>query len=419
AVPVSLSFGPDGGSLASATQRCVGVGACRQRSGAGVMCPSFQITREEKHSTRGRAHLLAEMLAGDLITGGWRSPEVGEALDLCLACKACASECPVGVDMALYKAEFLHQRYRWRPRPRWHYTLGGLPLLASAAGLAPRVANALTPALARLGGVSTSRPLPRFARYRPVPPPGGPGALGVVLLWPDCFTRSFDPEVIGAAARVLTAAGFGVRLPARPVCCGLTWFATGQFGLARLVLRRSLRLLRHALAAGVPVVGLEPSCVAMLRSDLLQLLPADATAAGLARRARTLAEVLREHAPDWRPPRRGGDAVRQVHCHQHAVLGHAADDELLHMAGVRAQRVPGCCGMAGGFGYQRGHEDLSHALAERSLAPAIRARPGALVLADGFSCRQQITQTTGRRALHLAELLDTSPAPAGLGPASS
>ncbi len=408
AVPVSLVLGRDGGSLAAATRRCVGVGACRALEGPGVMCPSFQVTREERHSTRGRAHLLAEMLAGDLVTGGWRSAEVDEALDLCLACKACASECPVNVDMASYKAEFLHQRYRWRLRPRWHYALGALPLAARVAGLAPSVANVLAPLLARVGGVSTARPLPRFARQPFSELPGGSGPRGVVLLWPDCFTRSFDPAVVGAAARVLTAAGFTVRLPRGMVCCGLTWFTTGQFGLARLVLRRTLRSLREAMAAGVPVVGLEPSCVAMLRGDLLELLPDSSAAGVLAGRVRTLAEVLREQAPDWQPPFRDRDAVQQVHCHQHAVLGHTADDELLRCAGIRVRRVSGCCGLAGSFGYQRGHEDLSSALAERSLAPAVRARPGALVLADGFSCRLQVAQTTGRRALHLAELLDPS-----------
>jgi Fe-S oxidoreductase len=229
-----------------------------------------------------------------------------------------------------------------------------------------------------------------------------------VLLWPDTFTRSFDPQVVYAAARVLTAAGFAVRLPRGTLCCGLTWLATGQFSATRVVLRRTLRLLRSELGAGVPVVGLEPSCVATLRCDLTELLPDDPAAAVLARRARTLAEVLHERAPDWRPPERDRDAVQQVHCHQHAVLGHDADDALLRAAGVRVQRVSGCCGLAGSFGYQRGHEEMSSALAERSLAPAVRARPDALVLADGFSCRLQTSQTTGRRALHLAELLDGS-----------
>lgn len=404
--PVSLALDRDGGDLAAATRRCVGVGACRVLDGPGVMCPSFQVTREERHSTRGRAHLLAEMLAGDLVTGGWRSAEVDAALDLCLSCKACASDCPVNVDMASYKAEFLHQRYRWRWRPRWHYALGGLPLASRVAGLAPSVANAAAPWFARLGGVSTQRPLPRFVRYRPPVPAAGSSVHGSVLLWPDCFTRSFDPPVVHAAARVLAAAGFAVRLPRGTVCCGLTWFVTGQFGMARLVLRRSLRLLRAALAARAPVVGLEPSCLAMLRSDLVELMPQHPAARALAERAQTLAEVLAQRAPEWRPPRRERDAVRQVHCHQHAVLGHDADDALLRAAGVQAHRAAGCCGLAGSFGYQRGHEQLSTALGERSLAPLVRARPGGLVLADGFSCRAQIAQLTGRRALHLAELLD-------------
>jgi Fe-S oxidoreductase len=369
------------------------------------MCPSFQVTRDERHSTRGRAHLLQEMLAGDLVTGGWRSSEVHEALDLCLACKACASDCPVNVDMASYKAEFLHQHYRHRLRPRWHYALGWLPLAARVAGWAPGLANRVAPLLARLAGVSTARPLPRFARYSPPTLPTGPATRGRVVLWPDCFTRSFDPQVLPAAVRVLWSAGFAVSLPRGAVCCGLTWFATGQLTVARAVARRTLRVLRTELATGIPVVGLEPSCVATLRSDLAELLPGDPAATALAGQVRTLAEVLRERAPDWQPPRADRDAVQQVHCHHHAVLGHDADDALLAVAGVRVRRASGCCGLAGSFGYQRGHEEVSRALAERSLAPAVRAAPGALVLADGFSCRLQVSHATGRRAMHLAELL--------------
>ncbi|HEX4698906.1 MAG TPA: FAD-linked oxidase C-terminal domain-containing protein, partial [Actinomycetes bacterium] len=405
-VPVSLAFGNDGGSLAAATRRCVGIGACRQLEGPNVMCPSFQVTRDEKHSTRGRAHLLQEMLAGDLVQDGWRSAEVHDALDLCLACKACASDCPVNVDMASYKAEFLHQHYRHRLRPRWHYALGSLPVAARLAGLAPGLANRIAPLIARLGGVSTARPLPRFRRYRRPRIPSESAPNGPVLLWPDSFTRSFDAQLIPAAARVLRAAGFAVRLPRSTLCCGLTWIATGQLDIARLVLRRTLRLLRAELAAGVPVVGLEPSCVATLRSDLAELLPDHPAAADLAAQTRTLAELLRERAPQWQPPRRDRNAVQQLHCHQHAVLGHDADDALLSGAGVQVERVGGCCGLAGSFAYQRGHEEISIALGERSLAPAVRARPDALVLADGFSCRLQISQLTGRRALHLAELLD-------------
>jgi FAD/FMN-containing dehydrogenase/Fe-S oxidoreductase len=415
-VPVSLALRRDGGSLAAATRRCVGLGACRRLGGAGVMCPSFQVTREEKHTTRGRARLLGEMLAGELITGGWRSPEVHEALDLCLACKACASECPVSVDLAAYKAEVLHQRYRWRPRPRWHYALGGLPVAARLAGLAPSLANRAAPVLARLGGVSTSRPLPAFARYRPPAVGDGRAPRGAVLLWPDCFTRSFDPQVVHAAARVLAGAGFAVRLPRGTVCCGLTWYHTGQFGMARLVLRRSLRLLRPVLAASeLPVVGLEPSCVAMLRCELGELLPDHPEASALAARVSTLAQLLVTGAPAWRPTRCEVDAVRQVHCHQRAVLGHEADDLLLRAAGVRVHEVAGCCGMAGSFGYQRGHEQLSQALAQRALAPAVRARPSALVLADGFSCRLQVRLVTGRRPLHLAEVLDQARSPGTAG----
>jgi FAD/FMN-containing dehydrogenase/Fe-S oxidoreductase len=309
-VPVSLALRRDGGSLAAATRRCVGLGACRRLGGAGVMCPSFQVTREEKHTTRGRARLLGEMLAGELITGGWRSPEVHEALDLCLACKACASECPVSVDLAAYKTEVLHQRYRWRPRPRWHYALGGLPVAARLAGLAPSLANRAAPVLARLGGVSTSRPLPAFARYRPPAVGDGRAPRGAVLLWPDCFTRSFDPQVVHAAARVLAGAGFAVRLPRGTVCCGLTWYHTGQFGMARLVLRRSLRLLHPVLAGELPVVGLEPSCVAMLRCELGELLPDHPEASALAARVSTLAQLLVTRAPAWRPTRCEVDAVR-------------------------------------------------------------------------------------------------------------
>jgi FAD/FMN-containing dehydrogenase/Fe-S oxidoreductase len=405
-VPVRLAFADDGGSLAAATRRCVGVGACRQLDGPTVMCPSFQVTRDEKHSTRGRAHLLQEMLAGDLVRDGWRSREVHEALDLCLACKACASDCPVNVDMASYKSEFLYQHYRHRVRPRWHYALGALPVAARVAGLAPGLANRIAPLFARMGGVSTQRPLPRFVRFRPPQMVGGPAPNGPVLLWPDSFTRSFDAQVIPAAARVLRAAGFEVRLPKATLCCGLTWIATGQLDVARVVLRRTVRLLRAELTAGVPVVGLEPSCVATLRSDLAQLLPDSAEAAALAAQTHTLPELLRERAPQWQPPRRNRNAVQQLHCHHYAVLGHDADDALLGAAGVQVRRVGGCCGLAGSFAYQRGHEEVAAALAERALAPAIRAQPDALVLADGFSCRLQISQATGRRALHLAELID-------------
>ncbi|KWX01308.1 dimethylmenaquinone methyltransferase [Carbonactinospora thermoautotrophica] len=413
-----FAYPDDGGDFAAAMRRCVGVGKCRDaHPPGGVMCPSYQVTREEKHSTRGRAHLLYEMLAGDLVTAGWRSPEVREALDLCLACKGCKSDCPVNVDMATYKAEFLHHHYAGRVRPLSHYSMGWLPVWARLASVAPGLVNAVTgrPALARvvkrLGGVAPERDIPRFAdqpftrwfRRRPAPAPAG----RTVLLWPDTFTNHLDPGVGRAAVAVLEDAGFRVVLPERPVCCGLTWVSTGQLGIARRVMRRTLDTLGPVLDAGVPVVGLEPSCTALFRSDLPELLPGDARARALAERTYTFAGFLAEHAPDWAPPRLDRPAITQVHCHQHAVLGTAAEEELLRRAGVANQRLDsGCCGLAGDFGFERGHYEVSMALAERVLLPAVRAAdPGTLVLADGFSCRTQIAQGAGRRALHLAEAL--------------
>ncbi|HEY7718611.1 MAG TPA: FAD-binding and (Fe-S)-binding domain-containing protein, partial [Pedococcus sp.] len=413
-----FSYPDDAGSFAEAQRRCVGVGKCRQSSG-GVMCPSYQATREEKHSTRGRAHLLWEMLEGDVIADGWRSEEVRDALDLCLSCKGCLGDCPVNVDMATYKAEFTHHHYRgrqWR-RPRSHFSMGWLPVAARAASLAPHAANAamrspLAPALKRLGGIAPERELPEFARrplrrrLRTMPQPTGPDR-GRVVLWPDTFTSYLAPEAGVAAARVLAAAGFEVVLPQGSVCCGLTWASTGQLRVAQRMLRHSLSVLAPELEAGTPIVGLEPSCTAMLRHDAGDLL-ADHP---LARQARdsvmTLAEVLASRAPDWTPPPVGGEALVQVHCHQHAVMGFDADRALMRAAGITAV-VPdsGCCGLAGNFGFEAGHFDVSQAVGERVLLPAVRAAgEDTAILADGYSCRTQIAQGTPRRARHLAELL--------------
>ena len=414
-----LAFPGDAGSFAQAQRRCVGVAKCRQ-SGGGVMCPSFQVTGDETHSTRGRAHLLAEMIRGDLVTDGWRSTEVRDALDLCLSCKGCLSDCPVNVDMATYKAEFTHQHYRGRPwaRPRSHWSMGWLPVLARLAGRLPRLVNAVTgsrlaPALKRLGGIAPERELPRFPDrtfsdwFANRPPADRDAPNGPVLLWPDTFTDRLAPEIGRAAIAVLEDAGFEVRLPGRGVCCGLTWVSTGQLRVAQRVLRRSLDAIGDDLRAGVPVIGLEPSCTALFRHDAVQLLPDDPLAAAARTQVRTLAEVLTERAPGWRPPRVAGDALLQVHCHQHAVMGTAADRALLRAAGVRLT-VPdsGCCGLAGNFGFERGHYEVSRAVGERVLLPAVREAPEATaILADGFSCRTQIAHGTPRRAMHLAELL--------------
>ena len=413
---LGFAYPHDHGDLSMAVHRCVGVGKCRaDRTGIGdVMCPSYLATRDEKDSTRGRARVLQEMANGSLVRAGWRSAEVAESLDLCLSCKACSSDCPAGVDMATYKAEVLYQRYRRRLRPRAHYALGWLPRLARLASRMPRLANATLrrPALAavakRLGGIDQRRPLPQFApttfrqwfANHPVPQ-GNP-----VLLWVDTFTDHFTPSVGEAAVLVLEAAGYEVRVTDKPACCGLTWISTGQLDGARRQLRRSLDALGPALDAGIPIVGLEPSCTAVLRADAAELLPDDSRAARAASATRTLAELLRA-TEGWTPPRLDGiSGVAQPHCHQHAVLGWDADAALLADAGADLKPVGGCCGLAGNFGVERGHYDVSVAVAETALLPAVRAaRPDAIVLADGFSCRTQLEQLATTHSVHLAELL--------------
>jgi len=421
-----FSYPDDHGNFAQAQRRCVGIGKCRQSSG-GVMCPSYQVTKDEKHSTRGRAHLLWEMLQGEVITDGWRSTEVRDALDLCLSCKGCLSDCPVNVDMATYKAEFTHHHYAGRPwaRPRSHWSMGWLPALARAASRAPRLTNRSTGSraagmLKKIGGIAAERDIPQFAAEtfrswfdgRTVAPMGESAApRRPIMLWPDTFTNYLAPQVGRSAVRVLEAAGFEVRLPAGSVCCGLTWVSTGQLGVARRVLARSLKVLRPAVAAGIPIVGLEPSCVAMLRHDGPDLLGAEhrlgSTAARTADSLHTFAEALQNLAPDWQPPRLDAEALVQQHCHQHAVVGFDADTALMARAGI-ATTVPdsGCCGLAGNFGFEDGHYEVSMAAGERVLLPAVRAAGlQTEILADGFSCRTQIAHGTDRTARHLAELL--------------
>ncbi|MFB9838781.1 FAD-binding and (Fe-S)-binding domain-containing protein [Actinoallomurus acaciae] len=409
-----LPFAADNGDFRQALHRCVGVGKCRSDHG-GVMCPSYRATHDEKDSTRGRARALEEMLRGDLDTAGWRSESVHEALDLCLACKGCASDCPVNVDMATYKSEFLHHHYRRRLRPMAHYSMGWLPVwlrlargplrAASSPGRLPRALAGLGK---RLGGVAPERDLPApakqsFTRWfrRHHRAPGGDRKQ--VLLWPDTFTNHFTPSAARAAVRVLEDAGYEVLVPDGQVCCGLTWMSTGQLTMARRVARRSLEAIHPYAARGIPIVGLEPSCTAALRGDWEKLLPGDERLADL--RIRTFAELLEEAG--WSPPHRARSAIAQIHCHQHAELGQDADLRLLAKAGVEITRPEsGCCGLAGNFGFEKGHYDVSVKIAERGLAPAVRdAAPGTIVLADGFSCRTQIAQLTGREAVHLAEVL--------------
>ncbi len=434
-----FSYPEDEGSFAQAATRCVGVGKCRQHTNAGgsVMCPSYQVTREEQHSTRGRARLLFEMMNGhpnSPITDGWRSTEVRDALDLCLACKGCKSDCPADVDMATYKAEFLAHHYQGRLRPRADYATGWLPVAAWAVRQlgAGRVANALShaPVLRTLTPVLAGlerREIPLFAdqtlqQWWAARGPRGSGERGTVMLWPDTFTNQFHPHAGQAAVEVLEAAGWQVTIPTEPVCCGLTWISTGQLDTARKVLGRTVDQLAAHVRGGGYVVGLEPSCAAVFRSDAPELFPDNDDVQRLRDQTRTLAELLMDDTPGWEPPRLDGEqnvqALAQVHCHQHAIIGWDADSRLLAAAGVDAEQLEsGCCGLAGNFGFTKGHGEVSEACAERVLLPRVRAADdSAVVLADGFSCRTQIhdLDSAGREAVHLAELIRAGSAGATL-----
>ncbi|ABW14933.1 D-lactate dehydrogenase (cytochrome) [Parafrankia sp. EAN1pec] len=460
----SFALTADAGDLTQAVHRCVGLAKCRAdtSTSGGFMCPSFLATRDEKDSTRGRARVLQELAAGG--PGGpagpggapaipaparreWRDPAVRESLDLCLSCRACARDCPAGVDVARYKSEVLHRAYRRRPRPAAHYALGWLPRWTRLAGRVPRVVNAalrtgaIRRPLFRLGGLDARRAAPEFAaepfhRWWRRTSRNAPAATGdrtdpPVLLWVDTFTDVFAPGAARAAVEVLTAAGHRVLIPSgRPACCGLTWITTGQLDGARRRLRRTLDQLAPYALSGIPIVGLEPSCTAVLRDDLVELFPGDRRAEALAAGVRTLAELLtqdggpeqrparspagggnpaggRNPAGGWRLPRLDGVRVlAQPHCHQHAVMGFETDSALLRAAGAEVETLAGCCGLAGDFGMRRGHHDISVAVAERALLPALRAAgEDTVLLADGFSCRTQAAQLGGRTAYHLAELL--------------
>ncbi len=437
AVPAAggYAFTEDGGDFARAVHRCVGIGKCRAdtSSAGGFMCPSYLATKDEKDVTRGRARVLQELTNGSVVTD-FSSTEVHESLDLCLSCKACASDCPAGVDMARYKSEVLYRTYRRRRRPVSHYSVGWLPRWLRMLDRVPRVGAAaangvlgfspLRVALWRAGGLDPRRSAPKLApmSFRrwwrgQASARTGTRAGQPVVLWVDSFTGGLDPDIARAAIEVLTAAGFDVSVPGRAACCGLSWITTGQLDGARRQLRRLLDVLGPAAAQGVPIVGLEPSCVAALRSDLVDLFPDDPRAAAVSSSVCTLAELLTgELRPDgWHPPDLTGAAVLvQPHCHHHSVMGFAADRRLLAETGAEVTVLAGCCGLAGNFGMERGHYEVSVAVAETSLLPALRAAgDGSIVLADGFSCRTQAEQLGGVRPLHLAQLLAGEQRPAG------
>ncbi|MFJ4466751.1 FAD-binding and (Fe-S)-binding domain-containing protein [Streptomyces sp. NPDC089424] len=416
-VGTEFTYPHDADGFAGAVRRCVGVGRCRAGTG-GVMCPSYRATGEERHSTRGRARLLQEMLRGRTVPDGWRSAEVRDALDLCLSCKACAADCPVGVDMATYKAEFLHRHYRHRLRPRSHYTLGWLPLTSALAGHAARPLNALLRGplagqLARLGGLTTRRAIPALASRRALREAlrgadSDEPARAVLLV--DSFTRAFRPEVAGAARRVLHDAGVPCT-PRTGLCCGLTWVGTGQLAIARRVMARTVARLDTGDES--PVVVAEPSCAATLRSDVPELLGTDA-ARRVAVRVHTLTAALTDlAAPDWAPPPLPDRVVLQTHCHEYATFpGRRPADLLRRLGAGQVDEAEGCCGLAGDFGFEERHYDTSMAVAGLALTPRLRELPAdgpAVVVADGFSCATQIGHLAADReihAVHLAQLLD-------------
>ncbi|HEU5369892.1 MAG TPA: FAD-linked oxidase C-terminal domain-containing protein, partial [Ktedonobacterales bacterium] len=412
-----FQFPDDRGSFTHAALRCVGIGKCR-RLEQGTMCPSFMVTREEMHSTRGRARLLFEMLEGRTLEDGWRDEHVKEALDLCLSCKGCKGDCPVQVDMATYKAEFLSHYFAGRLRPITAYSLGLIDRWARLASRMPMVANLLTqtPGLRDLAkavaGIAPERDVPAFARqsFQQWFRQHRPRHVGNerVILWPDTFNNYFHPETAQAAVEVLEAAGYQVEVPQAALCCGRPLYDYGMLDLAKHYLQRILETLRPEIRAGTPIIALEPSCAAVFRDELLNLFPQDEDAKRLSQQVLLLSEFLQKRASDYELPRLPLKAVVHGHCHHKAVIGMQDEEAVLKRLGLDYDVLDaGCCGMAGSFGFERGERyDVSIKAGERALLPTVRdAARETLVITDGFSCREQIAQGTDRRALHLAQVL--------------
>jgi FAD/FMN-containing dehydrogenase/Fe-S oxidoreductase len=413
-VETHFKFPEDRHSFVVATERCFGIGRCRK--GSGTMCPSYMVTREEKHTTRGRANLLFEMLQGEAITDGWRDEHVKESLDLCLACKGCKGECPVQTDIATYKAEFLSHYYEGRLRPANAYALGLIHWWARLASRMPAVANFFTQtpllhdAMKAAADVAPERSIPAFApkTFKQWFRERGPRNLNKppVILWPDTFNNHFHPQIAQAAVDVLEDAGFRVEVPEQALCCGRPLYDFGMLTLAKRQLRQILEALRPYIAEGVPVVGLEPSCIAVFRDELTNLFPNDENARRLNGQTYLLSEFLEKE--NYQPPKLERKAVVHGHCHHKALMGMTDEEKVLEKLDLDFEVLDsGCCGMAGSWGYEKGeHYDVSMKAGERVLLPAVRnADKNTLILTDGFSCSSQIKEATDRRALHLAQVI--------------
>jgi FAD/FMN-containing dehydrogenase/Fe-S oxidoreductase len=424
-----FKFPEDGGSFAKASLRCLGLGACRKQD-AGTMCPSYMVTLEEEHSTRGRAHMLFEMLQGEITRDGWQDERVKKSLDLCLSCKACKSECPANVDIATYKAEFLSHFYESRRRPLGAYAFGMVDKWLRVASIAPGIANfanrapilsdlmrqALSLAPERKTPLLATQTFRHWARKNRVPgesetstdaAASTPAARPDLILWADTFNNYFHPETARAAFDVLHGAGFGVRVPRQHLCCGRPLYDFGMLDEAKQYLLNILEALREPIDEGVPIVVLEPSCASVFRDELCNLFPDNARAARLRDQTFLLSEFLEHHAPGFAPLRLSRKVLLHGHCHHKALMKMNDEESLLRKMGVELQSLDsGCCGMAGPFGFEKEKYAVSQAVGERALLPAVRqAPPETLIVSDGFSCREQILQSTGRRAIHLAEVL--------------
>lgn len=414
-----FKFPQDDGSLAQATLRCVGVGKCRQYEG-GVMCPSFRATREEKHSTRGRARLLWEMTQGEVVQGKWQDENVKSSLDLCLSCKGCKSDCPVGVDVATYKAEFLSHYYDGTRRRLNHYAFGQIDRWARLSASVPWLANFFTQSVGlrdlakAITGISPHRQIPAFARqnfrdwfWRRRARPKASSGTEAVVLWPDTFNNYFHPETAKAAVEVLEAAGYQVKLPSGNVCCGRPLYDFGMLERAKKLLLRTLDIVSSEITAGTPVIVLEPSCASVFRDELPNLFPHDDRAQKLSSQVFLLSEFLESKARHFRIPQNPCRALVHGHCHHKSIMKMTGEERVLERLGIEYEMpAPGCCGMAGAFGFEEDKYEVSLAIGELELLPAVRsAPPDWLIIADGFSCREQIQQCTGRSTLHLAEVL--------------